>query len=110
MRIVTLAVAFGLVSGSAAAQSDPGPNMTPPPAGQTIESGIAKNPDLGQTKAPSATSPSESNAVGGRGGQAHQKAAPPALPKDCPRNAADCSEPSATGTLPPVTSPTPQPR
>ncbi len=110
MRIVTLAVAFGLVSGSAAAQSDPGPNMTPPPAGQTIESGIAKNPDLGQTKAPSATSPSESNAVGGLGANADKNAAPPAMLKDCQRNAADCSEPSATGTLPPVTSPTPQPR
>ncbi len=72
-----------------------------PPAGGTspaIQSGIDKNPGLGQDKPKEQTSIAESNAVGSLGAGADGKSMPPAMEKDCARNPAECSEPLTTGT------------
>ena len=76
-------------------------NTAPPPAGGTspaIQSGIDKNPGLGQDKPKEQTSIAESNAVGSLGANADAKSMPPAMEKDCARNPAECSEPLTTGT------------
>ncbi len=96
--LVTASVLLGLSAGPAFAQADPGANHTPRPGNEVLDSGIAKNADLGAVKAPSETSPSESNAVGGLGRNVDLNPLPPAMAKDCSKNPADCSDPQTTGS------------
>ena len=91
------ALLFGLTAASA--QTPP----APPAQGSgttAIESGIAKNPGLGQDKPKEQTSIAESNAVGSLGENADKSSMPPAMAKDCIKNPGECSEPLTTGTTP----------
>jgi hypothetical protein len=94
-----LALSVSVLVGSAAlAQTNPTSGAAAANGARAIESGIDKNPGLGQDKPKEQTSVAESNAVGSLGQGADQKSMPPAMMKDCTRNPAECSEPMTTGT------------
>lgn len=107
-----LAALGALLIGSAALAQAPAGSAPPgggtapaqAPMGSTapaVQSGIEKNPGLGQDKPKEQTSIAESNAVGSLGTNADQKSMPPAMEKDCARNPAECSDPLTTGATAP---------
>ena len=99
MKPILLGAAAALLFGltAAAAQTAPAQGS----ATGSIESGIARNPGLGQDKPKEQTSIAESNAVGSLGEKADQASMPPAMAKDCIKNPGECSEPLTTGTTQP---------
>jgi len=100
-RIVAGAAAFTLILGWAAASAQTPPSPPAQGGAAAIESGISKNPGLGQDKPKEQTSVAESNAVGSLGEKADQASMPPAMAKDCIKNPGECSEPLTTGTTQP---------
>jgi|SRR5215210_6223105 len=97
MRHILLAAVAAIIASPTLAQTSSAGRET-----QIIQSGIEKNPGLGEDKPKEQVSPAESNAVGSLGVNADKKSMPPAMEKDCIKNPAECSEPQTT--------PSPMPR
>jgi hypothetical protein len=97
MKILLAVAVMSLLAPVANAQTGSAPSS----GNDAVQSGISKNPGLGEDKPKERTSIGESNAVGSIGNQkAGEQAIAPALQKDCTRNPAECSEPLTTGATP----------